>query len=123
MTIPGQWQPDRSAALINCAVSTLREITLASLQSSQVSLSAPPPPTNYYRTPPPGPPQTRRIPSSVMTAARMTKEETNLLAEEEPYDLAKLTSSLDQMSMKPVLAVHPTKKVVKDEGHYKNFEV
>ena len=123
IAVPGEWDPDRSAALINCAVSTLREITLASLQSSQVSLSAPPPPTNYYRTPPPGPPQTRRIPSSVVTAARMTKEETNLLKEEELYDLAKLTSSLDQMSMKPVLAVHPTKKVVKDEGHYKNFEV
>ena len=59
----------------------------------------------------------------MMTAARMNKEETNLLAEEEPYDLAKLTSTLDQMSMKPVLAVPPTKKVVKDEGHYKNFEV
>jgi len=128
IAVPGEWDPDRSAALINCAVSTLREITLASLQSSQVSLSAPPPAATYYRTPPPGPPQPvatnqfSRI-TSAMTAVRMTKEETNLFANEDPNGLFKLTSSLDEMSMKPVLAVPPNKKVVKDEGHYKNFKV
>jgi len=135
--VPGEWDTDRGAALINCAVSTLREITLASLRSSLVShtsaqpsvhvTSTPPPATNYYRTPPPGPPQSmaRRISSSVMTAARMTKEQTNLLAEEDPDQdrMANLTSSLGHMSVKPVLAVPPSKKVVKDESHYKNYEV
>ena len=57
------------------------------------------------------------------TAARLTKEETNLLAEEDSYDLSKLSSSLDQMSMKPILAVPPNKKLHKDESHYKNFEL
>jgi len=125
IAVPGEWDPDRSAALLNCAVSTLREITLASLRSSQVSLSAPPPAANYYRTPPPGPPQpvgTSQF-SRLQTAARMTKEEPNHFVNEDPNDLFKLTSSLDEMSMKPVLAVPPNKKVVKDEGHYKNFKV
>ena len=43
----GDWETDRGAALISCAVSTLREITQASLQSSQATISAPP--NNYYR--------------------------------------------------------------------------
>jgi len=131
MAVPGEWDADRSAALLNCAVCTLREITLASLQSS---ISAPPPPASHYRTPPPGPPQAvagssqfRRVSSmmpgrEVMTAARLTKEDTNLLAEEDPYDLARITSSMDQMSIKPILAVPPSKKVVKDECHYKSLE-
>ena len=59
----------------------------------------------------------------VTTAVRKTKEETNLLAEEDPYDLAKLSSSLDQMSTKPTLVVPPNKKLHKDESHYKNFEL
>ena len=57
------------------------------------------------------------------TAARLTKEETNLLADEEPYDLTNLSSSLDQMSMKPILAVPPNKKLHKDESHYEKFEL
>jgi len=128
IAVPGEWDSDRSAALINCAVSTLREITQASLQNNY---STPPPPQDRYRTPPPGPPQSlasiqSRRSSSMMdvtTAVRKTKEETNLLAEEDPYDLAKLSSSLDPMSTKPTLAVLPSKKLHKDESHYKSFEL
>ena len=117
IAVPGEWYLDRSAALINCAVSTLKEITLASLQNNY---SDPPPLSNYYRTPPLGPPQSvakiqSRGNSSIMdvvTAVRMTKEEKNLLADEDTYDL-----------VKPILAVPPSKKLHKDESHYKNFEV
>ena len=131
IAVPGEWDSDRSAALINCAVSTLREITHASLQN-KYSTPPPPAPASYYRTPPPGPSQSmdtmqsRRSSNGMVdktTAARLTKEETNLLAEEESYDLSKLSSSLDQMSMKPILAVPPNKKLHKDESHYKNFEL
>ena len=58
-----------------------------------------------------------------MIAVRLTKEETNLLAYEESDDLTKLSSSLDQMNMKPILAVPPNKKLHKDESHYEKFEL
>ena len=109
IAVSGEWDLDRSAALINCVVSTLREITKASLQNKY---SDPPPPSNYYRTPPPGPPQS--------VAKIQSRGKSSIM---DPYDLVKLTTSLDQMSMEPILADPRSKKLHKDESHFKNFEI
>ena len=68
--------------------------------------------------------QSRRM-GDPSTAARSlrTKESTNLLADDDPQDFTKLSNSFDQLSMKPILAVPPNQKDVKEEICDKKYEV
>ena len=64
-------------------------------------------------------PPVTRTRAGVATLARPTKESTNLLADTGPETVA---SSLENLSLKPVLAVPPNRKLTRFRLNEDNFD-
>ena len=64
-------------------------------------------------------PPVTRTRAGVATLARPTKESTNLLADAGPETVA---SSLENLSLKPVLAVPPNRKLTRFRLNEDNFD-
>ena len=126
MKIYGQVLPDKHEALMDCAKAGLQAIVKASqekyLNNNQQQQSPAPGAvsTNHYRTPAPShtvtklqtPAMRASTETKVKTVVRPVKAETNLVVEDDAGDddVGEATKAMENLGMKPVLAVLPNRK-------------